>query len=201
MNGFGFIHRSRQIVSRVALYGGSFDPFHLCHQLVISYTLSLADIDKLIVAPCHTHPFNKKMAPFDDRLNMVNLGVRRCMDVEVSAIEKDIASKNGTNFTYFLVENLLKEYDTIILVLGSDVSRDLNKWKYFDELKTLEKNGRLEFFFVNRNGYTIDNGSRVQMPSISSTEIRAAIKAGNSIKEYVPLEVEKYIKQNKMYID
>lgn len=123
------------------------------------------------------------------------------MDVEVSAIEKDIASKKGTNFTYFLVENFLKEYDTIILILGSDVSRDLNKWKYFDELKTLEKNGRLEFFFVNRNGYTIDNGSRVQMPSISSTEIRAAIKAGNSIKEYVPLEVEKYIKQNKMYID
>lgn len=186
---------------RIALYGGSFDPFHICHQLVIPYTLSMANVQHVVIAPCHTHPFGKNLTPFDHRMNMVTLGtsIYNSEKVIVSDIEKSIAREKGKNLTIYSVEALLPKYDTVVLILGTDIVKDLDKWENIDQLRALEQKGRLEFFFINRDGHAIVADERVQMPSVSSTEIRKALKEGRPVDAFLPKEVLKYIQENKLY--
>lgn len=195
-------------MSRIALYGGSFDPFHICHQLVIPYALSLANVDSVFVAPVHTHAFGKNMAPFEHRIKMAELGTEIFHDkaVSVSHIEARIAAEKGKNLTIYTVEDLLEWNDTVVLILGTDIMKDLPKWESYDKLQELEKKGRLEFFFSNRSGFSRtdwfsvnDNKPEVVMPNVSSTQVRKAIKNGETINGLVPANVVKYIKENGLY--
>src|SRR6185436_15273951 len=73
---------------RVALYGGSFNPPHVAHQLAALYVLETQPVDELWFVPCFKHPFEKALEPFEDRLEMCRravapLGPRaRVSDVE-----------------------------------------------------------------------------------------------------------------------
>lgn len=195
-------------MSRIALYGGSFDPFHICHQLVIPYALSLANVDSVIVAPVHTHAFGKKMVSFHHRMNMAVLGTQIFdgRDVQVLPIEERIAREKGKNLTIYTVEDLLAFHDTVVLILGTDIMKDLPKWESYSKLQELEKSGRLEFFFSNRGGHTrtdwfeINNRAEIIMPDVSSTQVRKAIKTGQPIDHLVPGNIVKYIKENKLYV-
>lgn len=42
-------------MKKIALFGGSFDPPHLGHQLVISYLMGSQDIDECWVIPAYKH--------------------------------------------------------------------------------------------------------------------------------------------------
>ena len=44
---------------RVALFGGSFNPPHVAHQLVALYVLETQPVDELWLIPCFQHPFEK----------------------------------------------------------------------------------------------------------------------------------------------
>jgi len=196
-------------MSRVALYGGSFDPFHICHQLVIPYALSLANVDRVLVAPVHTHAFGKKMADFNHRMRMAQIGtdIFDHQRVLVTPVEELIASEKGKNLTIYTVEEMLKYYDTVVLILGTDIMRDLPKWESYDRLQALEKVGKLEFFFAERAGHNLtdwfelnSDRPKVIMPSVSSTQVRAALKAGQSINKLVPGAIAKYIAENGLYV-
>ena len=58
---------------RVALFGGSFNPPHVAHQLAALYVLETAPVDELWFVPAFEHAFGKPLAPFDDRLAMCEL--------------------------------------------------------------------------------------------------------------------------------
>lgn len=186
---------------KVALYGGSFDPFHICHQLVVPYTLSMANVDSVVIAPCHTHAHGKKLTPFEHRMNMVSLGanIYNSEKVIVSDIEKSIALERGKNLTLYTVEAFLPKYDTVVLILGTDIVKDLDKWESIDKLRELETAGRLEFFFINRDGHAIVADERVQMPSVSSTQIREMLKLNKPVDTLVPKNVLAYIKTHDLY--
>ena len=73
---------------RVAIFGGSFNPPHVGHQLVALYVLETAAADELWFVPCWRHTFGKALEAFEDRLRMSELaaaalGARaRVSDVE-----------------------------------------------------------------------------------------------------------------------
>ena len=61
----------------VILFGGSFNPPHLGHQIVIHQAFELIpDIDELWILPCFQHTFLKDLAPADQRLKMCELLVQ-----------------------------------------------------------------------------------------------------------------------------
>src|SRR3990167_6875036 len=58
----------------ITLFGGSFNPPHLGHAIVIEQAFELIpNIDELWILPCFKHTFLKNLAPAKHRLAMANL--------------------------------------------------------------------------------------------------------------------------------
>src|SRR6187549_742241 len=106
---------------RVALFGGSFNPPHVGHQLAALYVLETAAVDELWFVPTFLHPFDKPLERFADRFALCQraaeaLGPR----VRVSDIE---ARLGGQSRTLRTVQTLIAAHPDVVfsLVIGSDL--------------------------------------------------------------------------------
>ena len=75
---------------KVAIFGGSFNPIHLCH-VEIAKTV-LKEYDKVVFVPAYTSPFKlKELSSFEsspfNRLNMVSLVAKEDARFEVDSFE------------------------------------------------------------------------------------------------------------------
>ncbi|MCA9583651.1 MAG: nicotinate (nicotinamide) nucleotide adenylyltransferase, partial [Myxococcales bacterium] len=74
-------------MSRIAVFGGSFDPPHVSHALVASYVLGGGEVDELYIVPTWRHALDKSFkAPFEHRLRMCELAFAHLRRVSVLAI-------------------------------------------------------------------------------------------------------------------
>jgi nicotinate-nucleotide adenylyltransferase len=60
-------------MTRIALFGGSFNPPHVAHQLVALYVLETQPIDELWIVPVYTHALGKQLADYEHRVAMCEL--------------------------------------------------------------------------------------------------------------------------------
>jgi nicotinate-nucleotide adenylyltransferase len=190
--------RSEVAPRRIALFGGSFNPPHIAHQLVALYVLETAPVDALWFVPAYQHPFDKPLESFEDRFRMCEraaaaLGPR----VSVSDVEAQIG---GPSRTLNTVRKLYDSYPghTFSLVIGSDLVGGIESWYGSAELRRLAP-----LVVVGRGGAGGSGagaGPRgVMMPEVSSTEIRAALRAGRSVAKLVPRSVLDYIYPRGLY--
>src|SRR5690606_34598038 len=85
----------------IAVLGGSFNPPHLGHVLIPTYVLARGLADRVVVAPCWSHPFAKSMAAFVDRLTWTRVAMAVHGDAaEVTAIEAELAARRGDGPSY-----------------------------------------------------------------------------------------------------
>jgi nicotinate-nucleotide adenylyltransferase len=92
----------------------------------------------------------------------------------------------------------------LYLIIGMDQMIELHTWKEPEKLFTLS-----EVVVINRPGYSIeminnDLGKKAHFADtpfieISSTDIRRRVSEGKSIKYFVPLKTEDFIRENKIY--
>jgi nicotinate-nucleotide adenylyltransferase len=183
---------------RVALFGGSFNPPHVGHQLLALFVLETTDVDELWFVPAFQHPFHKTLEPFEDRRQMCEraaeaLGPR----VRVSDVE---ARLGGASLTLRTVRRLIEEHPghSFSLVIGSDLVTETDAWHGIAELRRL-----VSFIVVERGGHGTGPpaaGPRpVAMPEISSSEIRAALGAGQPANQWLPRRVLGYIREHRLY--
>ena len=178
---------------RVAIFGGSFNPPHVGHQLVALYVLETAGVDELWFVPCWRHTFGKALEAFEDRLRMSEraaaaLGAR----VRVSDVEARLGGEvSRTLLTIKALQASHPDHE-FLLVSGADVEPDLPLWYGADEL--LRSVRRL---VVGRTGFAA--GSAVAMPAVSSSEIRARLRAGEPVDGLVPRSVLAYIREHGLY--
>src|SRR3990167_4402392 len=111
---------TRNSKKTVAFFGGAFDPPHRGHRAVCQWLSQPGDFDSFWVAPADAHPFQKKLAPFDDRMAMCRGQFGDVPGVIVSAIEKE----TGLSYTYDLLSHLRTTHPELdfTLVLGSDAA-------------------------------------------------------------------------------
>jgi nicotinate-nucleotide adenylyltransferase len=185
---------------RVALFGGSFNPPHVAHQLAALYVLETAPVDELWFVPAFQHPFDKPLEPFRDRFRMCELmaaalGAR----VRVSDIEALLEVPSRTLRT---VRKLIEDHPgtEFSLVVGSDLLSEIDSWRGSAELRKL-----VPLIVVARGGHP-DRGredraslSSAAMPAVSSTEIRAALAEGRDVSSLVPKTVLDYITARGLY--
>lgn len=211
---------------KIAILGGSFNPPHICHVFVTQYVLTTSYVEQLWFLPCYKHAFGKILSPFHHRLEMCALAVASFRGdlVKVLSLERE---RQGTSWTIDTVRYLIQRYPEFDFtwIIGSDVLRELNKWKDFDQLQTL-----ISFLVVPRAGafqktspatserrafpfwkeHHIMQQLQQQcqeleeqglvLPNISSSFIRERVKQQQPIHHLVPRAVEEYIYTHKLYI-
>jgi nicotinate-nucleotide adenylyltransferase len=178
---------------RVAIFGGSFNPPHLAHQMAALYVLETAPIDELWMVPAFQHPFGKTLAPFAHRLEMCELAAAALGPrVNVSAVERDLGVESRTVRT---LRRLQQDFPAhaFSLVIGADLIAELPSWQESAELQR-----SVPLWVVGREGFETGEG-RLALPRVSSTEVRAALAAGRPIDGLVPRAVLDYISKHNLY--
>ena len=177
---------------RVALFGGSFNPPHVAHQLVALYVLETVPVAELWFVPAFQHAFDKPLAAFGDRYRMCELAAAALGSrARVSDIE---ARLGGPSRTLKTIERLQQDHPgtEFSLVVGSDLVGEIDSWYGGEALRR-----RVPIIVVGRTGG--QDSATVVMPAVSSTEIRAAIAAGRDTSGLVPRTVLDYIAQRGLY--
>ena len=78
----------------VAIFGGSFNPPHLAHQMLCLSVLETAEVDGCWMVPTYRHPFAKDLADFEHRFRMCELAVEVFAgQVQVSRIEEELGQE------------------------------------------------------------------------------------------------------------
>jgi nicotinate-nucleotide adenylyltransferase len=204
-------------MKRIAIFGGSFNPIHNGHLLVAQAVFEAFGFDQLLLVPCQVSPFKQGqdgtvVADASQRLDMLRLAVGSDSRFDICDIE---AKRQGVSYTIDTVHQLINRYPNtrFSLVMGMDSLLDLYRWRQANELVSL-----CDIVTVQRPGCDevpspsalhfplevaekiVKNVLRGRLCDISSTEIRQRIAEGRSIRYLVPLAVEDYILQNKLWV-
>jgi len=189
---------------RVAVFGGSFNPPHVGHQLAALWVLETAEVDELWLIPALVHPFEKALAPFEDRFRMCERAVAALGPrARVSDLE---ARLGGPSRTLRTIETLIEANPGVAfsLVIGSDLVAESSTWYGAERLREL-----VPFIVVGRQGRDPaaraagsapgDGAEALAIPDVSSTAIRGALAAGRPTGSWVPRRVLEYIFEHRLY--
>lgn len=197
-------------MSKIAIFGGTFNPVHNEHVTMVTNAILELGLDKVIVVPTFLPPHKNTIpAPASDRLNMLKLAFSEVQKVEISDFE---VNKQGKSYSYQTVEHFKEKYpnDQIYFVCGGDMLTDFKTWKNPDRILKSAKLvvfDREDFFtdYQKELQYfkEIFNDSFVKLKYVgkefSSTRIRLNASLKLPLKNQTPKSVEEYIKKNNLY--
>ncbi len=184
----------------VALYGGAFDPPHVCHVLSATWAVCADGVDEVRVIPTWRHAFDKPMAPFALRCAMLgealgHLGPR----VVVDPIEQELG---GVSYTVRTVEALRErlaqhgEVPRFLWVGGADIWQDRHRWRDWERLRHW-----IEPLILGRAGHPAPVGvdAPVELPEVSSSDIRRRISTGEPVEHLLAPGVHALIEAHGLY--
>jgi len=155
----------------IAIFGGSFDPPHKGHQLVVEKAIENLHIDKLLVVPAYLNPFKAStLADAHMRLSWCHTLFDSMDLVEVADYEIKEGKSTVTSQT---VKHFNQAYDVKYLIIGSDNLSTLTKWHAFEWL-----NETITWVIATRGNHHLDTEGLKKwelLPMealISSTQIR-----------------------------
>ena len=189
---------------KLGIYGGSFDPVHLGHLLVAQAAVEELGLDRLFFIPAAQSPFKPENKPAPDavRLRLLRLALAGKTNCEVDDQE---IRRGGTSYTIDTLRDYVKRFPgaQLFYLIGADNAAKLNEWREAAALAKLA-----EFVAVPRPG-----GAAPSFPppfrgrtlkgfplGISSSQIRARVKAGLPIDSLVPPFVAEAIQAAHLYV-
>lgn len=197
---------------KIGLYGGTFDPIHIGHLIVMENTLNYMNLDKIIVLPSANPPHkqNKKKTATPIRVEMVKEAIKDNDKLVLSTFESDDES---VVYTHQTLNHFKEKYpeDEFYYIMGEDSLMSIDSWVNYDKIL---KDRLIVFTRTSTNPDSPlvkkveelkkDNG-RVYLinnlnVNISSTLVRSLVKENKSIKYLVPEPVIKIIKEHKLYV-
>lgn len=187
--------------------GGTFNPIHIGHLEVASRVLKIFNLKKVIFIPTGNPPHKNasEIISAEHRLNMIKLAIAGREGFEVSDME---IKRKGKSYTLDTIKQIEKSYGNdadIYFIAGVDSVLDLPNWR-----NPLEILSAVHFIAVERPKFSLsklEEGYRKKITAvegisidISSSDIRNRIKEGKDVKKLIPESVEKYIRNNGLYI-
>jgi len=200
---------------RIGVLGGTFDPVHLGHLIIAETVRDELALDKVLFVPAATPPHKQErpIAAAADRLEMVRLAIAGNGAFDVSEVEIE---RGGVSYTIETIEGLRRtvgDEAKLFLIVGADSVPELTTWKDIDHLVRL-----CTFVVAARPGYKIEDLIREEIGlapetrqrvlrhyidavrvDISSTELRARLVEGRSVRYRLPEAVEQYIRTKGLY--
>ncbi|BBJ27853.1 nicotinate (nicotinamide) nucleotide adenylyltransferase [Athalassotoga saccharophila] len=183
----------------IGIYGGTFDPVHNGHLIIVNGILEMTKLEKIIIMPTRIPPHKKGKvsADFERRLRWAKIAFDEIENVEIS----DFENKPDISYTVDTIRHFNKIHGKIAYIMGEDSFVNIDKWymyeeivrsakiyvypRYCDRSKTLSMIEKFKMYDVNFLPLPIIE--------ISSTVIRERAEKGLSLKGYVPDEIEKEI--------
>ncbi|MCM3215302.1 nicotinate-nucleotide adenylyltransferase [Niallia taxi] len=185
---------------KIGILGGTFDPPHIGHLIIANEVMHHENLDEIWFMPNQEPPHKIKSgsASNEDRLAMLRLAIKDKEGFHVQTIELDREGKSYTFDTMTILKEMHPEFE-FHFIIGADMVEYLPKWYMIDELLQL-----VHFISVNRPNYSIDTSYPVQFVevpdiNISSKLIRGKLIKGETISFLVKEEVERYIKEKRLY--
>ena len=188
---------------RLGIFGGTFDPPHIGHLLAAIDAIEELSLDRLLLVPAAVQPLkgDATEASPAQRLAMTALlaGDDRRFEVDPIEIERTGLSFTVDTLTELAVREPRAER---FLLVGSDVLETLGQWRQAPrvlELATLAvlRRGDGPPWIPPAEGRI--RMLRTRRVEVSSTEVRARVRAGLSIRGFVPDAVAAYIGAAGLY--
>lgn len=185
---------------KVGLMGGTFNPPHLGHLILADQALHQLNLDevRLMVTHVPPHALGKTTIDSSHRLAMTQLAVKGQAGLKVETIELERPEKSYSFDTIRLLKEREREID-FTFIIGGDMVKDLPNWYRIHDLLD-----EVRFAAFERPGY--DKTSpypllwlKAPLISISSTSIRQAVQAGESVRYLLPEAVRVYVKEKGLY--
>jgi nicotinate-nucleotide adenylyltransferase len=199
------------VISRLGILGGTFDPIHHGHLLAAEEAYHQLALDQVLLVPTGNPPHkpDRPISPAHHRVAMVELAIAARPHFALSRVDVDRAEPCYTVETLELLRAELGPRPTFFFILGSDSLADFMTWYQPGRLLEL-----CDLAVVRRPGAGIvlseierqlpviaDRVHWIQMPllQISSSDLRARVRAGRPISYLVPPSVEAYIREEELY--
>ena len=196
-------------LTRVAVFGGTFDPFHLGHLAVAEQAREGVLADEVWVVPAGVPPHRGPvMAGAADRLAMCRAAIEGRL--HISALDLELR-RPGPSYTLDTMRDLGAGHPGTQcgVVLGADAARQMAGWHGGAELL-----GTYHFVLVNRAGEApirhaeaialgflpgLTRVVGIDSPDISGTEIRRRVMAGEPLGGMVSPAVATIIEERGLY--
>ena len=128
-----------QAGSRVAFFGGSFDPPHLGHLSIAAAAQQALLLDRVLFAPVGLQPLKPagSSASFSDRVAMIRLAIAGHSGFELSLLDAPNPGQPSPNYTFDTLTELRKSLPSeakLFLLLGADSFATLHQWHRSAEL-------------------------------------------------------------------
>jgi nicotinate-nucleotide adenylyltransferase len=188
---------------RIGVFGGTFDPPHIGHLVAAVDAQRALDLDVVLLVVANV-PWQKvgtrPISPAEDRLALVRAAVADEPSLEVSDIE---VRRGGDSYTADTLADLARDEPDaeLFVILGNDAAAGFTTWERFEEVAE-----RATLVVVDRPGVPTDldprfRWVRVDIPEleISSTELRARVADGRSIRYLTPPGVASAIADRSLY--
>jgi nicotinate-nucleotide adenylyltransferase len=189
---------------KIGLFGGSFDPVHLGHLVVARTALEEAGLDRLYFIPAAQSPFKPgaQPAPAAERLRWLRLALAGDTTAELDDQE---IRRGGPSYTIDTVRNYAGNHPAaeLFYLIGADQTGQLHKWREAGELARM-----VQFLVIPRPGEAL---AELAAPfrgrvlrgiplGVSSSEIRARLKAGLTVAHLTPPAVAEDLANKRLYL-
>ncbi|WP_426572197.1 nicotinate-nucleotide adenylyltransferase [Aquihabitans sp. McL0605] len=188
---------------RIGIFGGTFDPPHIGHLVAAIDAQHALDLDLVLLTVANV-PWQKagsrEISAAEDRLAMVRAAVAETPYLEASDLE---LQRGGPSYTADTLDDLRRiEPDAhLFVILGDDAASGFTTWERYEEVAA-----GATLVVVDRPGEPTPVDERftwvrVDIPELelSSTELRARVGDGRSIRHLTPEGVAAWIDRRGLY--
>jgi len=200
---------------RIGIFGGSFDPIHLGHLILAEQCREQAPLDQVWFVPCSLQPHKHNGAHGTDRQRseMIEIAIAGHESFVLSKLEME---RGGVSYTVETLEQIHESNpeDELFLLMGDDSLENFDSWREPGKICRLatplvvNRPGRGEVDvsllkkYVDAERFTMFEETAIKSPriEISSSDIRAKVADGKSIRYLTSRGVEKYIEAQKLFL-
>lgn len=195
---------------KIGLFGGTFDPIHLGHLIVMENVLNIMNLDKIIILPSSNPPHKQDKDKTDVKLrvDMVKKAIKNNNRIILSTFE---ANSNDVIYSYQTINHFKGKYptDEFYYVMGEDSFMNIESWKNYKDLlnenlivfarSSIDSQSSLvkKVKETNKENIHLINNLNI---NISSTLIRNLLRDGKSIRYLVTDDVYDFIMENRLYV-
>jgi nicotinate-nucleotide adenylyltransferase len=211
---------------KLGILGGTFDPIHLGHLRTAEEIGQELGLEKVYLIPSASppHKTTEPIALFHHRLAMAQLAIGDSSLLEVLDLEGKRPGLSYSIETLKEFHNIFSPDPELFFILGVDAFLEINTWKDYQELFNYAhfviierarfqphdlkafllslglkvKKTNLPGVFITQSRNTVALSAPTFI-DISSTQIRALVAAGKSIRFLLPESVREYIIEKGLY--